>query len=180
MNFVPQFLTRRLVQINYRHKDDTMSFVRIEIISKGNKKFSSEIETNNSYSINCSSGETIKFPDKICDVCISDGIMLVRTEDRDFRSGCQNVPFIKDNREKNNIDAFDWQGTHLWNIGDIVGDIKMAFDGITYITSEEAQLEFQVVAESSHELFRCIAGGFVFVIDATAHKLLCKVSGKAK
>ena len=167
-----------------------MSFVRIEVITKGNKKFSSEIETNNSYSINCSSGETIKFLDKIllgtnscfytCDVCISDGIMLVRTEDRDFRSGCQNVPFIKDNREKNNIDAFDWQGTHLWNIGDIVGDIKMAFDGITYITSEEAQLEFQVVAESSHELFRCIAGGFVFVIDATAHKLLCKVSGKAK
>ena len=100
MNFVPQFLTRHLVQINYRHKDDTMSFVRIEIISKGNKKFSSEIETNNSYSINCSSGETIKFPDKICDVCISDGMMLVRTEDRDFRSGCQNVPFIKDNREK--------------------------------------------------------------------------------
>lgn len=158
-----------------------MGFVRIEIVTSKDKKFSAEIESVNLHSINCFSGSKIELPDKICEICVLDEILLVRTEDRDFRSGCQGAPFVKDNREENNVNAYDWQGNHLWNIGELVGDIKMAFDGITHITPIEVEQTLGIKAGiHSDKLFKCISGGFVFVIDAENKKMLCKVSGKAK
>ena len=169
-----------MVQIYYYRKEINMEFVRIEVITANEKKFSSEIETEGLYTINCALGAKIELLDKICDICISDEIILLRTEDRDFRNGCLSAPFVKDNREENNINAFDWQGNHLWNIGELVGDIKMAFDGITHITSDEANREFGIIAEPTSNLYKCISGGFIFIIDVNSRKLLLKEPGRAK
>lgn len=158
-----------------------MGFVRIETVTSKDKKFSMQIESAGLYAINSSLGKNIEFLDKISDICITDELLLVRTEDRDFRICCQSAPFVKDNREENNVNAYDWQGNHLWNIGDLVGDIKMAFDGITYITPSEAKREFGIRPKLKGQcLFRCVSGGFMFVIDAANKEMLCKVSGKAK
>ena len=157
-----------------------MEYVRIETITKNEKKFSLEIETAGLYTINFPSGEKIESPDKICEICILDEIFLIRTEDRDFRNGCQSATFVKDNREENNINAFDWQGNHLWNIGELVGDIKMAFDGITHITSDEVKRDFGITCDPVCNLFKCVSGGFVFILDVTNKKLLLKLSGRAK
>ena len=105
-----------------------MIYTRIEtIMANGNKSWM-EIATEGLYEMVCPSGKKIVVPDKICNIIICDAFLVLRTEDRDFRNGRSYASFVKDNREVNNIDAFDWQGNHLWNIGEIVGDVKMAFD----------------------------------------------------
>lgn len=158
-----------------------MGFVRIETITGQSKKFSMWIESEGLYAVNCALGKNVEFLDKILDICITDDILLIRTEDQDFRNGCQSAPWIKDNREENNVNAYDWQGNHLWNIGELVGDIKMAFDSITHITSAEAKQEFGIETSiNAQSLFRCISGGFLFIIDAKNKKMLCRISGHVK
>ncbi len=158
-----------------------MGFVRIETVTNKSKKFSMEIESAGLYTINCLWGRDVEFLDKVLDICITDDFLLVRTEDRDFRNGAQSAPWVKDNCEENNINAFDWKGNHLWNIGELVGDIKMAFDGITHITPTEAKQEYGIrVKKNTQSLFSCISGGFVFIIDAQRKKMIYKASGKAK
>lgn len=157
-----------------------MGFVKIETIN-GDKKFMMEIESDSLYAINCLFGKKVEFLDRIREICIAEEVILVRTEDRDFRDGRQTAPWLKDNREENNVNAFDWQGNHLWNIGELVGDIKMQFDGITHITPIEAKHEYEIRPKMKSQcLFSCVSGGFVFIIDALNKKMLCKISGKVK
>ena len=156
-----------------------MGTVKIEFATR-DKKFVMEIESDNLSAINCRAGK-VEFLDTIRDICIAEEIILIRTEDRDFRNGCLIAPFVKDNREQNNVNAYDWAGNHLWNIGELVGDIKMAFAGISHITPAEAKREFGIKPKRTAQcLFRCVAGGFVFVVDAESRKMLCKAAGKAK
>ena len=156
-----------------------MGTVKIESAMR-DKKFVMEIESDNLSAINCRAGK-VEFLETIRDICIAEEIILIRTEDRDFRNGCLIAPFVKENREENNVNAYDWSGNHLWNIGELVGDIKMAFDGITHITPTEAKREFGIKAKRNARcLFRCVAGGFVFVVDAESRKMLFKAAGKAK
>lgn len=158
-----------------------MGVVRVETIINQNKKFSMWIESEGLYSINCTAGWNVEFLDKVLDICITDEFMLVRTEDRDFRNGCQSAPWVKDNREENNINVYDWQGNHLWNIGEVVGDVKMAFDAITHITPEEAEKNLGIQLEpNAHHVFSCIAAGFMFVIDVKNKKMLYKIAGKVR
>jgi hypothetical protein len=106
---------------------------------------------------------------------------VIKTEDRDFRNGFQVVPFVKDEREENNVLAYDWEGNFLWNVGSIVGDIKMPFSNISHISKKEAEKDFGVIIpEDVGILLKCIAGGFIFIIDATNRKMLYKISGKVK
>ena len=156
-----------------------MGTVKIESATR-DKKFIMELESDNLCAINCLAGK-VEFLDTIRDICIAEEIILIRTEDRDYRNGCLIAPFVKNNREENNVNAYDWAGNHLWNIGELVGDIKMAFDGISHITPAEAKREFGIkVKRNARCLFRCVAGGFVFVIDAESRKMLCKAAGRAK
>ena len=157
-----------------------MGTVRIESINR-DKKFSMWIESEGLYAVNCTLGKNVEFLDKICEICIAEEIILIRTEDKDFRNGCQSAPWIKDNREENNVNAYDWQGTHLWNIGELVSDIKMAFDGITHIAPAEAEREYGIQLPFNAQcLFSCVACGFVFIIDAKNKRMLCKISGRVR
>ena len=136
-----------------------MGTVKIESATR-DKKFIMELESDNLCAINCLAGK-VECLDTIRDICIAEEIILIR--------------------EENNVNAYDWAGNHLWNIGELVGDIKMAFDGISHITPAEAKREFGIkVKRNARCLFRCVAGGFVFVIDAENRKMLCKAAGRAK
>lgn len=157
-----------------------MGCTRIETVMTNGAKTWFEIATDGLYEIVCPSGKRIIMLDKISDICICEEFLVLRTEDRDFRNGNNHAPFIKDNREVNNIDMFDRNGNHVWNIGEVVGDIKMAFDGITHITSVEVEQEYGVSCTSSLCLFKCIAGGITYIIDGRNRKCVCRVMGKAK
>ena len=158
-----------------------MGFIKIEAVINESKKFVFEIESDNLYAITCLAGKNVKFLDRIREICIVDEIVLIRTEDRDFRNGCQSASFIKDNREENNIYAYDWQGNHLWNIGSIVGDIKMPFSGISCVFKSMVENEFGIIlSDASSTLVICIAGGFIFIVDPINNKMLYKTSGKVR
>jgi len=158
-----------------------MGFVRIETVISPNRKFAFEIESQGLYKINCLSGLTIESLDRISEICIANGILVVKTEDRDFRNGFQPVSFLKDDRSENNILAFDWHGDFLWNIGSIVGDIKMPFSSVSCILKAEVESEFGIMlSDGTDALLKCIAGGFIYIVDAINRKMLYKISGKIK
>ncbi|MDL2287437.1 hypothetical protein LJB90_02605 [Eubacteriales bacterium OttesenSCG-928-G02] len=157
-----------------------MGYIRIETVVNQNKKISFEIESNGLYSINIA-GLPINTLDRISEICIVEDILIIRTEDRDFRNGTLFAPFIKNERKKNNIYAFNWHSDFLWNIADIVGDIKMSFSSISHISKEKAESEFEVtIPEGTSILFRAIAGGFTFIIDVVNKNLLYKIPGKVR
>ncbi len=156
-----------------------MGFITIETVVNEGSRFCFEIESEGLYTINCLTRTPIRSPDKICKICILPGMVVIRTEDRDFRDGRQTAPWEKGDRLENNIIAYDWQGNKLWNIGEIVGDIKEAFLGVCYISREKAQAEFSVsLPENTGPLLGCNTGCRVYLVDAVNQKLLCKVSGK--
>ena len=155
-----------------------MEAVRVEMINSNGKK--SIVIPAGVYEFFCSEVYHIKTLDRICKICLCDELIVVKMEDRDFRDGRQISPPIKDDRTINNVDAYNWKGEHLWNIGDIIGDIKAKIDNISYIDTTEAKREFGVHAEKNARLFHCTALGWTFIIDAVNRKQLCKVGGRVK
>lgn len=158
-----------------------MEFVKIETTTYGNKRFSFEIESEGLYKINCLSGVPIESLDKIYEVCIMDNYLILLTEDRDLRNGFRPTPFIKEDRSENNVLVYDLCGNFLWNIGSVVGDIKMPFDSISCVFKSETEDEYGITLPCvSDVLLKCTAGGFTFIIDTDNKTLLAKISGKAR
>lgn len=155
-----------------------MGWIKVEV-QIDTQKLAFEIESSGVYQLN-SLYHVIKLQDRISDIFVLKDMIIIRTEDRDFRYGTTNVPFVKDDRRINNIDAYDWSGKHLWNIGDIVGDIQMAFSGGSLTTSASVQLHgnLPVADDYSFDLFYCIAGGYRFLIDPVHRRVLEKTCGK--
>lgn len=154
-----------------------MGWIRVEIQIDG-KKLSYETQSDGLYQLNCLD-HVINLLDKICEIFIIKDMIIIRTEDRDFRNGTLQASFIKENRQINNIDAYDWNGKHIWNIGDIVGDIKMAFSGGTLTTNHDIINcgMLNIDNDCSFDLYKCYAGGFQFVVDPIQKKLLTKTNG---
>ncbi len=156
-------------------------YISVHTITNGNKRITFEIESEGLYKIHCSSGLCIEVPDMICQICILDDYFIIETEDRDFRNGIRPVPFRKDDRSENNVLAFDSKGNFLWNIGSIVGDIKLAFDNIYCIFKSEAKDVFGITQPDIPDvLLHCTAAGWTFIIDIEKRKLLRKIGGMVR
>lgn len=156
-----------------------MAWVTMETIFGNGKRYCLDLESDGLHKINPNwSGRILDFPDKITKLCVTEDMLVIQTEDRDFRDGRQSASWIKDNRQINNVDAYDHNGNHLWNIGSIIGDIKMQIDGIHYISADQVKNEYGVDVQCDQKnLFCCTAGGFVMIIDAIQQKMLLKKSG---
>ncbi len=126
--------------------------------------------------------QTINPPDKIYGVSITKDMVITIREDRDFRSGAKSTPMFKDERRINNIDAYDWNGNHLWNIGDIVGDLKTAFFNGAVISKEEVlELNFPNFTsdyDDSHDLYICNTLIDQFLIDLSDLHIIGKRCGR--
>lgn len=75
----------------------------------------------------------------------------------------------------NNINAYDWDGNHLWNIADIIGDLKMPYYGGTVTTKDIMKNHFgfdELRYDDSCELFCCSACNHLYVIDLNCRKLV--------
>ncbi|MBR6744493.1 MAG: hypothetical protein IKM00_04685 [Clostridia bacterium] len=148
-----------------------MGYIQTEIQMDG-KKLSFETDSNGLYQLNClSHSHIINTSDKILSILIIKDMIILLTEDRDFRNGALQAPFYKDDRRTNNMDAYAWNGKHLWNIGDIVGDIKTPFTGVSLTAGENN-------SECSADLLICFAGDYRFVIDPIEKSVISKISGK--
>lgn len=105
---------------------------------------------------------TIEALDHIYEISITKDLVIVTTDDP-----------VRDGR--NNINAYDWIGNHLWNIAEIVGDIKSPFFGGCVTTKEllASHAGFDgTKIENGHELFACTSGDYLYIIDLTDRKLL--------
>ncbi|MBQ3489246.1 MAG: hypothetical protein IJA86_01485 [Clostridia bacterium] len=155
-----------------------MGFIQVEILTHG-KKLSFEMESHGLYQLDFPKN-TLKTLDKILSVLITDDRIILRTEDRDFRHGALQAPWLKDNRRMNNIDAYDRDGNHLWNIGDIVGDIKMSFTGCHLTSNAQLVDDGAINTETAYSanLLVCFSGGYRFIIDPIHQTVISKTSGK--
>lgn len=123
------------------------------------------------------SGRIIESLDNIYEISITKDLVILTTEDPDFRGGALQAPFVKESRKVNNINAYDWEGNHLWNIADLVGDIRMAFWGGSVTTVESLKgisgFDAAKFAETDgHDLYACTAGGFMYVIDLDDRRIV--------
>ena len=75
----------------------------------------------------------------------------------------------------NNINAYDWDGNHLWNIADIVGDLKIPYFGGTVTTKDVIKNHFgfdELKYDDSCELFCCSARNHLYIVDLNCRKLV--------
>ena len=96
--------------------------------------------------------------------------------------GCRIVLSMNRSSEEvtDNIDAYDMEGNHLWNIGELVGDIKIQFDWLNHISARDIKKHYGVRCARSDSLYACIAEGFFYIIDAKKQLLLTKISGQIR
>ena len=155
-------------------------FVNVQAITNSKDRISFEIEAEKLYRLNCYT-HIVESPDLIDRICIFNNIIVLLTEDRDFRNGALIAPFLKDDRSENNVTAYDFHGNFLWNIGSIIGDIKMAIDNLACVFKADAERDYGIELPGDAEvLLESTAAGFLFFIDPEKRKLLCRLSGKVK
>lgn len=116
--------------------------------------------------------------DQIYEISITKNLFIITTEDPYFRNENTVDPAFKQCQSANNINAYDWNGTHIWNIADIVGDIHMPFFGGSVCSKEllNSYPGFEASkVKSEHELFSCTAGDYLYIVDLTDKKLIQKL-----
>ncbi len=111
----------------------------------------------------------IEMKDSIISVSVADNIIIILSEDPEFRMGSKQIEFVKNSYiEKNNITAYDWDGNVLWNISDIIGEINMSFSGGCVTTLENLSTYFgfdKKMYDANSKLYACTAGGKNYIID---------------
>ena len=122
----------------------------------------------------------IKSQDGIYEINITNDLIILTKKDRAYRNGFK---LLREDdfgeRSVNNIEAYDWDGNLVWNIGDIIGDVKKPFYGCSVATAEMIKDNSAIkIPESAatHDLLICNAG-WVFVIDLKTNELLGKFPG---
>lgn len=125
--------------------------------------------------------QIMKFPDKICEIAITKEYLIVTTE-LPGTWGDISKHAAHSNQAITNINAYDWKGNRVWNISDIVGNIRSPFSGGT-VTTKGLIVGHAGVNEAmindSHELFVCTTmDDFLYIIDLTEKKLIQKVQTK--
>lgn len=110
--------------------------------------------------------------DNIYEISITPNRIIIVHEDPEFRDGRMHTSLIKDACLVSNIDAYDWDGNHLWNIADIVGDIKMLFFGGKVVTKEQFMnnrnaryFVDQNLVPDEHEFYSASTDGRYYIID---------------
>ena len=127
------------------------------------------------------SGNILESPDIIYDIAVTKDYIIVTTESLGVRNHMLKH-LDKCDCPINNINAYDWKGNHMWNIGEIVGDIRVPFCGGT-VTTKELLVDHAVVdttrINDDHELYCGTSrDSYLYIIDLTEKKLVQKVQTK--
>lgn len=124
----------------------------------------------------------IKSMDNIYGINITKDFIILTKKDRAYRNN--NEKLLTDEafgeRRINNIEAYDWDGNLIWNIGDIVGDIGKPFYGCNVVAKNmlsSKMADKMPESAESHDLLICHAG-WIFVIDLETRELLGKFPGR--
>lgn len=113
----------------------------------------------------------IESAENIYEISITKNVVIITTEYAIQSKSDPNSTQIF----TNNINAYDWDGNHLWNIADIVGDLKIPFFGGTVTTKDIMKSHFgfdEYLYDDSCELFCCSAGNHLYIVDLNCRKLV--------
>ncbi len=120
---------------------------------------------------------TLKSLDPILGVVMTKEYLIVTTENPGFRDGQRPASLYVDSVPVNNINAYHWDGTHAWNIADIVGDIRTYFYRCTPCSSEYVMGVPEVANHPEiwdHEFIEASTADFYYLTDITDKKLIRK------
>lgn len=155
-----------------------MGWITIMIQFNG-KSITFQIEANKLYNLNCLDF-TINKLDRIYNINIIENMIILITSDKNFRDG-RKYSFIDDEKDRqiNNIDAYDWHGNHIWNIGDIVGNIQKSFSNIELCTKEQLikKNKYIIPNNCSFDLCICYAWDELYIIDPLLKKVIIHEKG---
>lgn len=142
------------------------------------KKFSFDIDVNAWPRWLCFlNGKNIKI-DNMRQISVTENIVIITVGSKlDFRDITDETPL----RVKNNMDAFDWKGNHLWNISDIVGPLKKQFMGGCFWTNDDYN-EYATGGKRNyidgHPLYAAITDGRGYLIDIKDRKVIHTFSSR--
>ena len=125
----------------------------------------------------CLDYATLKSLDPILGVVMTKEYLIVLTENPGFRDGQRPTSIYVDSVPVNNINAYHWDGTHAWNIADIVGDIRTYFCGCAARANEYVRDVPEVANHPeiwNHEFVGASTLDFDYLIDITDRKLIKK------
>lgn len=127
---------------------------------------------------------THRFPIELLDhayeISITKNLLIVTTANPAFRNGAKWAPMMEESVPVNNINAYDWDGNHVWNIADILGDLKMFCYGgsVTTVDALRGHTQFDeslYAGTEGHELFSANAGCLSYIIDLDERKVIQKL-----
>lgn len=113
----------------------------------------------------------IESPENVYEISITKDFVIITTEYAVQSQNDINSTKIL----TNNINAYDWDGNFLWNIADIVGDLKIPYFGGTVTTKDIMKKHFgfdELKYDDSCELFCCSACNRLYIIDLNCRKLV--------
>ncbi len=111
----------------------------------------------------------------IYEISITKDFVIITTEHAvPSESGTEKDSTAINKMLTNNIDAYDWDGNHMWNIADIVGDLKIPYFGGTVTTKQLLKRpDFdESKCDEQSDLYCCTAGNHMYIIDLSSLKLL--------
>lgn len=144
--------------------------VRVNVLING-KRLSvdvrSETDLKELYNLGL---KNIKSLDCIVSVDVTKDFIILSKKDRAFRDGTKKSVGYDEtwDRRINNIEAYDWDGNLVWNIGDIVGNIHRPFwSGIVIAGKDFEKVYGSAIPEEclNHDLLCCAAYDMVYVVD---------------
>ena len=107
------------------------------------------------------------FSENIIDVSVTKDFIIVTTK---YLNQDTNEAIA------NNINAYDWDGNHLWNISDIIKNNTLTFWGGTLMPKKivnECDEFDDLKCQNVGELYRCISfDNHIFTIDLTNKKVI--------
>ncbi len=148
-----------------------MSFnVRVNVLLDGKRlslNVRSETDLKELYNLGL---KNIKSLDHILSVDVTKDFIILSKEDRAFRDGTKKSVSYDEtcDRRINNIEAYDWDGNLVWNIGDIVGNIHRPFwSGIVIAGRDFEKVYGSTIPEEccEHDLLCCPADDVIYVVD---------------
>lgn len=122
-------------------------------------------------------GKRLTALDNICKISLARDMVILLTVSPTYRNGyVPNPDYIPDYSTYNYVDAYDYEGNHLWNIAEIIGDAGSGIcDG--YVCSTEYLMKgCEDTYIDGHELFVCWnEDGMRYLIDLDEKKVIHKM-----
>jgi hypothetical protein len=100
---------------------------------------------------------SIVCPDRITHISLGNDMVILQTSSPAYRKDGQtrDPNYVPNYAVHNYADAYDYNGNHLWNIAEILGDIGCGISGARICTKNLLPTDARDASIEGHELLVC-------------------------